>query len=52
MILAYSTYFGASYGLKSTAGDYLRFEQMLVNGGELFGNRLITASNYRVDGEQ
>ena len=38
---SHSTYFGASYGLKSTAGDYLRFEQMLVNGGELFGNRLL-----------
>ena len=38
---SHSTYFGASYGLKSTAGDYLRFEQMLLNGGELFGNRLL-----------
>ena len=38
---SHSTYFGASYGLKSTAGDYLRFEQMLANGGELFGNRLL-----------
>ena len=38
---SHSTYFGGSYGLKSTAGDYLRFEQMLVNGGELFGNRLL-----------
>jgi CubicO group peptidase (beta-lactamase class C family) len=38
---SHSTYFGASYGLKSTAGDYLLFEQMLVNGGELFGNRLL-----------
>ena len=41
---SHSTYFGASYGLKSTAGDYLRFEQMLVNGGELFGNRLLSPS--------
>jgi CubicO group peptidase (beta-lactamase class C family) len=28
-------------GLFSTAEDYLHFEQMLVNGGELFGNRLL-----------
>ncbi len=36
-----TTYFSGSYGLSSTAGDYLRFEQMLVRGGELFGNRLL-----------
>ena len=35
-------YFSGSYGLSSTAEDYLRFEQMLVNGGELFGNRLLS----------
>lgn len=35
-------YFSASYGLTSTAEDYLRFEQMLVNGGTLFGNRLLS----------
>lgn len=35
-------YFSASYGLSSTAEDYLRFEQMLVNGGVLFGNRLLS----------
>jgi len=40
---SHSTYFGGSYGLKSTANDYLRFEQMLVNGGELFGNRLLNS---------
>lgn len=39
---SHSTYFSGSYGLKSTAGDYLGFEQMLVNGGELFGNRLLS----------
>lgn len=37
-----SAYFSGSYGLKSTAEDYLRFEQMLVNGGELFGSRLLS----------
>ena len=34
-------YYSASYGLMSTARDYLNFEQMLVNGGTLFGNRLL-----------
>ena len=36
-----TTYFSGSYGLSSTAKDYLHFEQMLVNGGELFGRRLL-----------
>jgi CubicO group peptidase (beta-lactamase class C family) len=35
-------YFSGSYMTISTARDYLHFEQMLVNGGELFGNRLIS----------
>ena len=34
-------YFSGSAGLISTARDYLHFEQMLVNKGELFGNRLL-----------
>ena len=34
-------YFSGSAGLVSTARDYLHFEQMLVNQGELFGNRLL-----------
>jgi CubicO group peptidase (beta-lactamase class C family) len=29
------TYFSGAGGLSSTAHDYIRFEQMLVNGGEL-----------------
>ena len=37
-----TTYFSGSYGLTSTARDYLHFEQMLANGGELFGNRLLS----------
>lgn len=45
---SHSTYFGGSYGLKSTADDYLRFEQMLVNGGELFGNRLLSPETVRL----
>lgn len=35
-------YFSGSGGLKSTAHDYLMFEQMLVNGGQLHGNRLLS----------
>ena len=45
---SHSTYFSGSYGLKSTAEDYLRFEQMLVNGGELFGNRLLSPRTVRM----
>ena len=36
-----TAYFSGSYGLSSTARDYLHFEQMLANGGELFGRRLL-----------
>ena len=36
-----TSYFSGSAGLVSTARDYLHFEQMLVNEGELFGNRLL-----------
>ena len=34
-------YVSASGGLSSTAADYLRFEQMLANGGTLFGSRIL-----------
>jgi CubicO group peptidase (beta-lactamase class C family) len=34
-------YASASGGLSSTAEDYLRFEQMLINKGTLFGNRIL-----------
>jgi len=43
-----TTYFSGSYGLNSSAGDYLRFEQMLANGGELFGNRLLSPRTVRM----
>ncbi|MBK9252522.1 MAG: beta-lactamase family protein [Proteobacteria bacterium] len=33
---------GGSYGLVSTAEDYLRFSQMLLNGGELDGVRILS----------
>ena len=59
-----SRYVSASGGLSSTARDYLRFEQMLANGGTLFGNRVLSpesvaalASNqvgdlYQMNGKQ
>ena len=37
-----TTYFSGSFGLSSTAKDYLHFQQMLANGGELFGRRLLS----------
>jgi CubicO group peptidase (beta-lactamase class C family) len=35
-------YFSGGAGLVSTAGDYARFAQMLLNGGELDGVRLLS----------
>lgn len=35
------TYFSGGAGLTSTAMDYLRFMQMLLNGGTLDGNRVL-----------
>ncbi len=35
------TFFAGGHGLTSTAGDYLRFCQMMLNGGELDGTRLL-----------
>lgn len=36
------TYFSGGAGLHSTASDYLRFCQMMLNGGELHGVRLLS----------
>jgi CubicO group peptidase (beta-lactamase class C family) len=36
------TYFSGGAGLSSTAADYARFLQMLLNGGELEGTRLLS----------
>lgn len=36
------SYFSGGGGLMSTAEDYLQFAQMLLNGGELRGNRLLS----------
>jgi CubicO group peptidase (beta-lactamase class C family) len=35
-------YFGGTAGLSSTAADYFRFSQMILNGGELNGVRLLS----------
>lgn len=35
-------FFSGGGGLVSTARDYMRFLQMLLNGGELFGERLLS----------
>jgi len=36
------TYFSGGGGLMSTAGDYLQFAQMLLDGGELGGKRFLS----------
>jgi len=41
-------YFSASGGLSSAAEDYLHFEQMLLNGGELFGRRLLRPTSVKM----
>gem|GEM_PF-22091 len=35
-------------GLCSTAEDFLHFEQMLLNGGELFGHRLLSPASVKL----
>ena len=37
-----TAYFGGTFGLSSTVGDYFRFSQMILNGGELNGVRLLS----------
>jgi CubicO group peptidase (beta-lactamase class C family) len=37
-----ATLFAGGHAMVSTAGDYLRFAQMLVNGGELDGARILS----------
>ena len=39
---SFKTYFSGGGGLMSTAEDYLQFAQMLLNGGELNGKRLLS----------
>jgi CubicO group peptidase (beta-lactamase class C family) len=38
-----ATVFNGGGGLSSTAGDYIRFERMILNGGALDGARIISA---------
>ena len=40
-------FFWGSGGLLSTVDDYLRFAQMLLNGGELNGQRVLSAESVR-----
>jgi CubicO group peptidase (beta-lactamase class C family) len=40
--LTSQTYFSGGAGLVSTAGDYVRFAQMILNGGQLNGVRLLS----------
>ncbi|MEH2554389.1 CubicO group peptidase (beta-lactamase class C family) [Bradyrhizobium algeriense] len=42
-----TTMFSGSGGLVSTAADYLRFSQMLLNGGELDGVRILVPATVR-----
>lgn len=42
-----TTLFSGGGGLVSTAGDYLRFCQMLLNGGQLDGVRILTPETVR-----
>jgi CubicO group peptidase (beta-lactamase class C family) len=42
------TYFSGAAGLMSTAHDYLHFEQMLVNGGEYGGKRLLSPKSVQL----
>lgn len=39
---AQATFFGGGGGLVSTIGDYMKFTQMLANGGELDGVRILS----------
>jgi CubicO group peptidase (beta-lactamase class C family) len=41
-------YFSGGGGLCSTIGDYLRFSQMLLNGGELDGKRVLKRRTVRL----
>jgi CubicO group peptidase (beta-lactamase class C family) len=48
--LATRTYFSGAGGLISSAADYLRFEQMLLNRGELEGKRLLGSKTVELMG--
>ena len=46
-----ATRFNGGGGLYSTAGDYLRFLQMLLNGGELGGKRVLSRESVALMGQ-
>ena len=43
-----TTYFSGGAGLVSTASDYAKFCQMLLNGGELHGQRVLSPKTVRL----
>jgi CubicO group peptidase (beta-lactamase class C family) len=45
-----STSFNGGGGLWSTAGDYIRFERMILNGGTLDGARILSAESIAMMG--
>lgn len=45
-----TAYYSGSGGLSSTADDYVRFAQMLVNGGQLNGKRLLSPRSVELMG--
>ena len=45
-----TNYYSGSGGLSSTADDYVRFAQMLVNGGQLNGKRLLSPRSVELMG--
>lgn len=49
-VLSGKAYFSGAGGLLSTAADYFRFAQMLANGGQLGGKRLLAPSTVRLMG--
>ena len=46
--VALEKYFWPGLGLSSSAEDYLHFNQMLLNGGELFGRRILSEESVRI----
>ena len=42
------TFYSGGHGLVSTAGDYLRFAQMLANGGELDHRRILESETVKL----
>ena len=46
------TFFSGGGGLVSTASDYLRFAQMLLDGGALDGARILGTAHARADDDQ